>query len=106
MAKILIPTALRQFTEQQDSVEVTGATVGEALQNLTAHYPNIKKNLFSDQGKLRSFVNVYVNGKDKEHCHWVRTCIYTGCKYPPPTYVYPAHRKLPCPPPYRPGSAA
>jgi adenylyltransferase/sulfurtransferase len=64
MAKILIPTALRQFTEQQDSVEVTGATVGEALQNLTAHYPNIKTNLFSDQGKLRSFVNVYVNDED------------------------------------------
>ncbi len=64
MAKILIPTALRQFTEQQDSVEVTGATVGEALQNLTAHYPNIKKNLYSDQGKLRSFVNVYVNDED------------------------------------------
>ncbi len=64
MAKILIPTALRQFTEQQDSVEVQGATVGEALQNLTAHYPNIKKNLYSDAGKLRSFVNVYVNDED------------------------------------------
>src|SRR5437763_2625106 len=64
MAKILIPTALRQFTEQSDSVEVSGATVGEALQHLTAKYPNIKKNLFNDQGKLRSFVNVYVNDED------------------------------------------
>src|SRR4051794_25964425 len=64
MAKILIPTALRQFTGGQDSVEVTGATVGEALQHLTTHYPNIKKNLFNDAGKLRSFVNVYVNDED------------------------------------------
>jgi adenylyltransferase/sulfurtransferase len=64
MAKILIPTALRQFTEQSDSVEVTGVTVGEALSELTTRYPNIKKNLFNDQGKLRSFVNVYVNDED------------------------------------------
>ncbi len=64
MAKILIPTALRQFTEQSDAVEVTGATVGDALNNLTSRYPNIKKNLFTDQGKLRSFVNVYVNDED------------------------------------------
>jgi sulfur-carrier protein adenylyltransferase/sulfurtransferase len=64
MAKILIPTALRQFTEQSDSVDVTGATVRDALDQLTARYPNIKKNLFSDQGKLRSFVNVYVNDED------------------------------------------
>ncbi len=64
MAKILIPTALRQFTEQSDSVEVEAATVGDALNALTSRYPNIKKNLFSDQGKLRSFVNVYVNDED------------------------------------------
>jgi adenylyltransferase/sulfurtransferase len=64
MAKILIPTALRQFTEQSDSVEVTGATVAEALGALTLRFPEIKKNLFNDQGKLRSFVNVYVNDED------------------------------------------
>jgi sulfur-carrier protein adenylyltransferase/sulfurtransferase len=64
MAKILIPTALRQFTEQSDSVEVPGGTVAEALSALTARYPEIKKNLFNDQGKLRSFVNVYVNDED------------------------------------------
>ncbi len=64
MAKVLIPTALRQFTEQQDAVEVTGSTIGDALNQLTTRYPNIKKNLFNDQGKLRSFVNVYVNDED------------------------------------------
>ena len=64
MAKIPIPTALRQFTQQQDAVEVNGATVGDALSALTAQYPNIKKNLFNEQGKLRSFVNVYVDDED------------------------------------------
>ena len=64
MAKILIPTALRQFTEQQDSVEIGGATVGDALTQLTTRYPNLKKNLFTDAGKLRSFVNIYVNDED------------------------------------------
>jgi molybdopterin/thiamine biosynthesis adenylyltransferase/rhodanese-related sulfurtransferase/molybdopterin converting factor small subunit len=64
MAKILIPTALRQFTEQKDAVDVSGATVGEALSSLTAQYPNLRKNLFNDAGKLRSFVNIYVNDED------------------------------------------
>jgi sulfur-carrier protein adenylyltransferase/sulfurtransferase len=64
MVTILIPTALRQFTEQSDSVQAAGATVAEALQDLTARYPAIKKNLYNDQGKLRSFVNVYVNDED------------------------------------------
>jgi molybdopterin/thiamine biosynthesis adenylyltransferase/rhodanese-related sulfurtransferase/molybdopterin converting factor small subunit len=64
MAKILIPTALRQFTEQSDSVEVSGSTVSDALNALTARFPEIKKNLFTEQGKLRSFVNVYVNDED------------------------------------------
>jgi sulfur-carrier protein adenylyltransferase/sulfurtransferase len=67
MPKILIPTALRQFTGQQDSVEVAGATVGDALARLSAEYPSIKKNLFNKQGKLRSFVNVYVNDEDIRH---------------------------------------
>ena len=64
MAKILIPTALRQFTDDNDSVDIKGGTVSEALSQLTERYPNLKKNLFNDQGKLRSFVNVYVNDED------------------------------------------
>ncbi|MGH9581679.1 MAG: molybdopterin-synthase adenylyltransferase MoeB [Bryobacteraceae bacterium] len=61
---MLIPTALRQFTEQKDSVEVPGATVGEALDHLTKQYPDMRRNLFNDRGKLRSFVNVYLDDED------------------------------------------
>ena len=64
MPKILIPTPLRQFAEKKDSVDVAGATVGEALAALTTAHPDMKKNLFNDEGKLRSFVNVYVNDED------------------------------------------
>lgn len=64
MPKILIPTPLRQFADKKDAVEVSGATVGEALSALTAAHPDMKKNLFNDEGKLRSFVNVYVNDED------------------------------------------
>ena len=64
MAKILIPTPLRQFTAKQDSVTVPGATVGEVLAALTTEYPDLRKQIFNDEGKLRSFVNVYLNDED------------------------------------------
>jgi MoaD family protein len=64
MPKILIPTPLRQFVEKKDSVELPGATVGELLTKLTSDYSDLRKHLYSDEGKLRSFVNVYVNDED------------------------------------------
>ena len=64
MARILIPTPLRQFAEKQDTVELPGTTVGEVLTALTARFPDLKKHLYNDEGKLRSFVNVYLNDED------------------------------------------
>lgn len=64
MAKVLIPTPLRQFTGGADTVEAAGATVGEVLTALTTAHPDLKKNLYNDEGKLRSFVNIYVNDED------------------------------------------
>ena len=64
MARILIPTPLRQFAEKNDGVELTGATVGEVLGALTSRFPDLKKHLYNDEGKLRSFVNVYLNDED------------------------------------------
>ncbi len=78
MAKILIPTALRQFTEGKDSVEASGTNVGEVLNALTTAYPNLRKNLFSDQGKLRSFVNVYVNDEDIRYLDKSDTVVEEG----------------------------
>ncbi len=64
MAKILIPTPLRQYVEKKDSIELTGSTVGEVLSALTSQYGDLKRHLYTDEGKLRSFVNVYVNDED------------------------------------------
>src|SRR6266436_2100654 len=64
MPKILIPTPLRQYTGKQDTVQVKGGTVGEALTALTAQHHDLRRNLYNDEGKLRSFVNVYLNDED------------------------------------------
>ena len=64
MAKVLIPTPLRQFADKHDSVELTGSTVGEVLTSLTTQFPDLRKQLFNDEGKMRSFVNVYLNDED------------------------------------------
>jgi sulfur-carrier protein len=62
--KVLIPTPLRQFTGKQSSIECNAATVGEALGSLTGTFSDLKKHLFTDEGKIRSFVNVYLNDED------------------------------------------
>jgi molybdopterin converting factor small subunit len=62
--KVIIPTPLRQYTEKKESVEVTAATVGEALSGLTSKYGDLRKHLYTDEGKLRSFVNIYLNDED------------------------------------------
>ena len=61
---IHIPTPLRPFTDKKESVEVNGATVGELLKDLTTKYDGLRKHLYSDEGKLRNFVNVYLNDED------------------------------------------
>ena len=64
MATILIPTPLRQFASGLSAVEVSAATVGEALRQLVSEHPQIQRNLYTDEGRLRSFVNVYVDDED------------------------------------------
>ena len=64
MAKVLIPTPLRQYTGKQHAVSVPGSTVGEVLRTLATQYPDLRKQIFTEEGKLRSFVNVYLNDED------------------------------------------
>lgn len=78
MAKILIPTPLRQYTEKKDSVEISGATIGEVLGALTAQYPDLRNNLYNAEGKLRSFVNVYLNDEDIRYLSKDSTAVNPG----------------------------
>jgi adenylyltransferase/sulfurtransferase len=64
MIKILIPYALRSFTERNAEVEVSGKTAGEAVNALASIYPDIKAHLFTDNGQLRDFINLFVDGKN------------------------------------------
>jgi len=64
MPKIKIPTPLRQYTQGNSEVEVGGATAGETLGNLTEEYPDLRQHLYTGDGKLRSFVNVYKGEED------------------------------------------
>jgi adenylyltransferase/sulfurtransferase len=62
--KIFIPTPLRPFAGGKDTVEVNAATVAAALDELTGTYPDLRKHLFTGEGKVRAFVNVYLNDED------------------------------------------
>jgi adenylyltransferase/sulfurtransferase len=62
--KVIIPTPLRVYAGKRDSAEFSAHTVGEALGRLTTEYADLRKHLFTEEGKLRSFVNVYVNDED------------------------------------------
>jgi sulfur-carrier protein len=61
---IFIPTPLRQFAGGKDSVEVRADSVKGALDELTSNFPELRKHLFTGDGKLRAFVNVYLNDED------------------------------------------
>src|SRR6476661_966551 len=75
MAKILIPTPLRPYTDKQDAVDASGATVGELLADLTSKHGGLKAHLYNDQGKLRSFVNIYVNDEDIRYLQKEQTAV-------------------------------
>jgi molybdopterin/thiamine biosynthesis adenylyltransferase/rhodanese-related sulfurtransferase/molybdopterin converting factor small subunit len=78
MAKVLIPTPLRQFAEKHDSVELQGSNVAEVLGALTTRFPDLRKQLFNDEGKLRSFVNVYLNDEDIRYLQKDATAVASG----------------------------
>ena len=70
---ITIPTPLRGYAGGQKTIAVDGRTVGEALSSLTTQYPNLRQHLFSEDGHLRSFVNVYLNDEDVRYLQHVST---------------------------------
>jgi adenylyltransferase/sulfurtransferase len=75
---INIPTPLRPFTDKKEAVEVSGATVGELLTDLTTRYEGLRKHLYADNGKLRNFVNVYLNDEDIRYLQREATPVKAG----------------------------
>jgi molybdopterin converting factor small subunit len=78
MSKIHIPTPLRQYVGKQSTVEVTGTTVGEAMSDLLVQHPDLRRHLYADDGRLRAFVNLYVNDEDIRYLQKEATAVKEG----------------------------
>ena len=61
---VKVPTPLRKFTAGAESVEGSGDTVGALMDDLEGRHPGLKERICDEQGKVRRFVNLYVNGDD------------------------------------------
>lgn len=75
---VRIPTPLRKFTNNQEIVSVEGATVGEALQSLTDAHPDLRSRLFTDDGAVRRFVNIFANDEDIRFQQSLETSLSDG----------------------------
>ncbi|RFP59606.1 MAG: MoaD/ThiS family protein [Limnothrix sp. CACIAM 69d] len=62
--KVLIPTPLQKFTEDRAEIECSGDTIDAMIDSLEVSCPGIKARICDDEGKLRRFLNVYVNSED------------------------------------------
>jgi MoaD family protein len=78
MTRIHIPTPLRQYTGKLADIQVQGGTVGDALSDLTARHPELRRHLYTEEGKLRSFVNVYLNDDDVRYLQEEATAVKDG----------------------------
>jgi molybdopterin synthase sulfur carrier subunit len=62
--QVRIPTPLRKFTGGAESVTASGGTVAAVVQDVESRHPGLKERICDDAGKVRRFVNLYVNGED------------------------------------------
>lgn len=75
---VRIPTPLRRMTGGKDKVEVESTTLGEMVDTLESTYPGFKERLVDENGDLRYFVNIYVNGEDVRFLQGLETATSTG----------------------------
>jgi sulfur-carrier protein len=61
---VFIPTPLRPYVGGRHTIEFDAATIADALDRLTGEYPELRKHLFTPEGKVRAFVNLYLNDTD------------------------------------------
>ena len=75
---IEIPSALKQYVNNQDEVEVDGSSVEEALDSLCTQFNELKPNLFDEDGKVRNFINVYLNDDDIRYAEGMKSAVKDG----------------------------
>ncbi|MDP6452834.1 MAG: MoaD/ThiS family protein [SAR202 cluster bacterium] len=75
---VRIPTPLRRVTNGQDKVAVNGDTVNAIIGDLDSQFPGLKERLCDEQGELRNFVNIYVNGEDVRFLEGINSATAEG----------------------------
>ncbi|MCG3652800.1 MoaD/ThiS family protein [Aliarcobacter butzleri] len=80
MAKVYIPTALRLFTNGDFEIILGGENISDVVSNLVDKYQDLKNHLFTNEGRLRSFVNIYLNEEDIRGLDNLETKVYDDDK--------------------------
>ena len=75
---IEIPSALKQYVNDQDQVEVAGDSIEEAFKNLCEEHKELKQNLYDENGNIRSFINIYINDNDIRYSNGMRSTLKNG----------------------------
>ncbi len=76
--RVRIPTPLRRFTGGAEEISAVGANIGAVLDDLERKHPGIKERLCDEDGKVRRFVNIYVNGDDIRFLDSLNTNVKEG----------------------------
>jgi len=75
---VRIPTPLRKLTQDKETVQTTGKTINEIVENLEKQYPGLKERLCDERGELRRFVNIYLNDEDIRFAQGKATAVKDG----------------------------
>lgn len=78
MIKVKIPQVLQKFTENKFEVEIEGEDIIELVDNLEKKYPGIKERICDEDGKIRRFINIYVNNEDMRFLEGDKTKLKDG----------------------------
>ena len=76
--RVRVPTPLRRFTGGADEISVSGATIASVVEDLEQHHPGIKERICDEEGKVRRFVNIFVNGDDIRFLSNLETAVKDG----------------------------
>ena len=75
---VRIPTPLRKLTQNQEVVQIEGATIRDVINNLEQSYPGLKERIYDEQNNIHRFVNVFVNDEDIRFLQDVETAVKPG----------------------------